>query len=114
MFRRMVFNYEIGNNDDHAKNFSFVFSDGKWACSPAYDITRCPKANNGFHASLVNGKETPDINDYYVVGADAGLTKRQVLDIVQNIKETVEQRADCKINPTAAKHNIPVKRGRRL
>lgn len=114
MFRRMVFNYAVGNNDDHAKNFSFVFSDGKWACSPAYDITRCPKANNGFHASLVNGKETPDINDFYVVGADAGLTKGQVLDIVRNIKETVEQRANCKINPTAAKHNIPVKRGRRL
>jgi len=86
MFRRMVFNYEIGNNDDHAKNFSFIFSNGRWMCSPAYDITKCPKVNNGFHASLVNGKETPDINDYIIVGADAGLTKGQVIDIIQNIK----------------------------
>jgi len=90
MFRRMVFNYEIGNNDDHAKNFSFVFSDGKWACSPAYDITRCPNANNGFHASLVNGKEVPELNDFVAVGADAGLTKGQVINIIQNQSTTID------------------------
>jgi len=89
MFRRMVFNYEIGNNDDHAKNFSFVFSDGKWICSPAYDITKCPKANNGLHASLVNGKEMPGLNDFVAVGADAGLTKGQAINIIQSIKEAV-------------------------
>lgn len=89
MFKRMVFNYAIGNNDDHAKNFSFIFSNGEWKCSPAYDITRCPDANKGFHASLVNGKEKPDINDFFVVGAEAGLTKGQVTEIVQNIKNTI-------------------------
>lgn len=108
MFRRMVFNYEIGNNDDHAKNFSFIFSDGKWMCSPAYDITRCPKANKGFHASLVNGKETPDINDFVVVGAEAGLTKGQVVGIVQNIRETVEKYRECKRDRPVAKHDIPI------
>jgi len=108
MFRRMVFNYEIGNNDDHAKNFSFVFSDGKWSCSPAYDITRCPKANNGIHASLANGKETPDINDFIVVGAEAGLTKGQVVGIVQNIQETVGKHKESKRNIPVAKRDIPI------
>ena len=95
MFRRMVFNYKIGNNDDHAKNFSFIFDGGKWTCSPAYDITRCPKANNGFHASLANGKECPDIKDFIIIGADAGLTKGEVLDVVKNI-ETCLIRAEDK------------------
>lgn len=112
MFRRMVFNYEIGNNDDHAKNFSFIFSDGEWMCSPAYDITKCPKANNGLHASLVNGKETPDINDFVIVGADAGLTKSQVIDTVQRIRDIVNKLEDCEIEPQVAKCPIPVKRGR--
>ncbi|MGN1210908.1 MAG: HipA domain-containing protein [Candidatus Cryptobacteroides sp.] len=89
MFRRMVFNYEIGNNDDHAKNFSFIRSDKGWICSPAYDITRCPNANNGFHASLVNGSEKPETGDFVAAGADAGLTKGQALDIIHEIRETV-------------------------
>ena len=91
MFRRMVFNYEIGNNDDHAKNFSFIHSDNGWDCSPAYDITICPNANNGFHASLLNGKEKPGIEDFVAAGSDAGFTKRQVLDVIQEIRETIEK-----------------------
>lgn len=94
MFRRMVFNYEIGNNDDHAKNFSFIHSDNGWTCSPAYDITRCPNANNGYHASLLNGKEKPGIEDFIATGADIGLTKKQVLDIIRGIRETVKEDLD--------------------
>lgn len=89
MFKRMIFNFAIGNNDDHAKNFSFIFTDGKWTCSPAYDITKCPNANNGFHASLVNGKETPNIDDFIAVSSEAGLTKKQANDIIQNIEAIV-------------------------
>lgn len=112
MFRRMIFNYEIGNNDDHAKNFSFICSDGKWTCSPAYDITRCPNANNGFHASLVNGKEKPDINDFIAVGADVGLTKGQTVEIVQSIRDTVSKHQGITNNSPSARHNIPLKKGR--
>ena len=93
MFRRMIFNFEIANNDDHAKNFSFIFSDGRWTCSPAYDITRCPNANNGFHSSLVNGKENPNIEDFIAVGSEAGLSKGQVIDAVQDIKTVVRRLA---------------------
>jgi len=39
-YRRMVFNVLSGNQDDHAKNHSFVMNkEGKWALSPAYDIS---------------------------------------------------------------------------
>ena len=39
MFRRMVFNVVVRNQDDHTKNISFLMSrDGKWTLSPAYDI----------------------------------------------------------------------------
>ena len=42
MFRRMVFNVAVRNQDDHTKNISFLMGeDGKWRLSPAYDgITR--------------------------------------------------------------------------
>jgi len=88
-FRRMIFNFAVGNNDDHAKNFSFIFNGEKWDISPAYDITECRQANNGFHASLVNGKDSPTEDDFLVAAADAGLTKEQGLDIIKTIRDIV-------------------------
>ena len=39
-FRRMAFNVAAANCDDHTKNFSFVLPEGgRWALSPAYDVT---------------------------------------------------------------------------
>ena len=38
LFRRMAFNVLIENTDDHAKNHAFLFQDGQWRLSPAYDI----------------------------------------------------------------------------
>lgn len=39
MFRRMVFNVLVRNQDDHTKNISFLMDrDGKWRLSPAYDM----------------------------------------------------------------------------
>ena len=39
MFRRVVFNVVVRNQDDHTKNISFLMdSSGKWRLSPAYDI----------------------------------------------------------------------------
>ena len=39
MFKRMVFNVVVRNNDDHTKNISFLMGeDGTWKLSPAYDM----------------------------------------------------------------------------
>lgn len=114
MFKRMIFNFAIGNNDDHAKNFSFIFTDGKWTCSPAYDITKCPNANNGFHASLVNGKETPNIDDFIAVSSEAGLTKKQANDIIQNIEAIVNNNKIIIKKTPVAKLKIPIKKGRSI
>ena len=57
MFKRMVFNVLFDNQDDHAKNFSFVYDDGKkmYRLSPAYDITP-QNTYYGEHTTSVNGK----------------------------------------------------------
>ncbi len=40
LFLQMLFNYMFVNQDDHARNFSFMCSDDyKWQATPAYDIT---------------------------------------------------------------------------
>lgn len=57
MYRRMVFNVLIDNQDDHAKNFSFIYDDTNktYRLSPAYDITP-GRTYYGEHTTSVNGK----------------------------------------------------------
>ena len=60
MFRRLVFNVVVRNQDDHTKNISFLMEeDGKWKLSPAYDIGYAYNPNGGWtatHQMSVNGK----------------------------------------------------------
>ena len=39
LFKRMVFNALISNNDDHPRNHAFVAKNTEWNLSPAYDLT---------------------------------------------------------------------------
>lgn len=60
MFRRMVFNVVIRNQDDHTKNISFLMGeDGKWRLSPAYDMGYAYNPNGGWtatHQMSIHGK----------------------------------------------------------
>ena len=57
LYRIMVFNYLSSNEDDHAKNFSFIFNESKrkWELSPAYDLT-LSHTQYGEHQILVGSK----------------------------------------------------------
>ena len=59
MFRRMVFNVVVRNQDDHTKNISFLMEeDGKWRLSPAYDMGYAYNPNGGWtatHQMSING-----------------------------------------------------------
>ena len=60
MFRRMVFNVVVRNQDDHTKNISFLMDEnGKWRLSPAYDMGYAYNPNGGWtatHQMSINGK----------------------------------------------------------
>ncbi len=61
-FRRMVFNVIARNQDDHAKNFSFMMDmKGRWSITPAYDITYANGAEyTKNHQLSIRGK----VNDF--------------------------------------------------
>ena len=65
MFRRMVFNVVIRNQDDHTKNISFLMDkQGNWSLSPAYDMGFAYNPKGGWtaqHQMSINGK-FDDIN----------------------------------------------------
>lgn len=60
MFRRLVFNVIVRNQDDHTKNISFLMDKtGKWRLSPAYDMGFAYNPDGGWtsqHQMSVNGK----------------------------------------------------------
>lgn len=83
MFRRMVFNVVVRNQDDHTKNISFLMDrNGKWSLSPAYDMGFAYNPRGGWtaqHQMSINGK----FDD---------ITRRDLLEFARrnNIKEAVE------------------------
>lgn len=96
MYRRMVFNYCIGNNDDHAKNFSFIAcrtASGQWGwrLAPAYDLTHNEGGYNGQHATSVNGTGHPIREDMITVGVKIGLSERLCSSIIEMITDVVKK-----------------------
>jgi serine/threonine-protein kinase HipA len=57
LFRRMMFNILIGNNDDHARNHAFFWDGSQYELTPAYDI--CPMLRTGLTANqaMIVGKQ---------------------------------------------------------
>ena len=60
MFRRIVFNVVVRNQDDHTKNISFLMDKtGRWSLSPAYDIGFSYNPHGSWtdtHQMSINGK----------------------------------------------------------
>lgn len=83
MFRRLVFNVVIRNQDDHTKNISFLMDrKGKWTLSPAYDMGFAYNPKGGWtaqHQMSINGK----FDD---------ITRQDLLEFAKrnNIKEATE------------------------
>ncbi|MCM1318613.1 MAG: type II toxin-antitoxin system HipA family toxin [Bacteroides sp.] len=83
MFRRIVFNVLVRNQDDHTKNISFLMDkNGKWRLSPAYDMGFSYNPDGGWtsqHQMSINGKFD-------------GITRSDLLEIAKrnNIKEAAE------------------------
>lgn len=83
MYRRMIFNYLTDNRDDHCKNFSFMVVDKQWRLAPAYDLTLCAEGYNGQHATSVNGKGEPTLEDFIAVGTKIKIPEAQCLKIIK-------------------------------
>ena len=105
MFRRVVFNVVVRNQDDHTKNISFLMDKhGKWRLSPAYDMGYAYNPNGAWtsaHQMSINGK-FDDItrNDLLELGARNNI--RNASHIIDEVHEA------CATWPTIAKEwNVP-------
>ncbi len=88
-FELTVFNYLIGNNDMHLKNFSMLLSPGGWVLSPAYDLINAkiilPKDKEET-ALLLGGKKLSFNKDYFTRFAVAlKLNEKQIQSVYKRI-----------------------------
>ncbi len=89
LYRLMCFNVFAHNRDDHSKNFSFLFRDGEWHLSPAYDLTYSDSIG-GEHATTVNGNgRDPGIDDILAVAARAHFDRSKAKKIAEETEEIV-------------------------
>lgn len=90
-FELAVFNYIIGNNDMHLKNFSMWLSDMGWILSPAYDLLNVklvlPKDKEDT-ALLLGGKKS-NLNKSYFdrLGTGLGLNEKQINGVYKRISK---------------------------
>lgn len=101
LFRRMVFNVVIRNQDDHTKNVSFLMdADGKWTLSPAYDMGYAYNPHGGWtstHQMSICGKFDNFTRDDLLTFAslnnikNASLTIDQICDQASHWKEMAKE-----------------------
>ena len=107
LFRRMVFNIVARNHDDHSKNFSFLFRNGKWELAPAYDLAYSYKPGSRWtnsHWMIMNGKRDGfEREDFHAMEKLSPLfTRAKVNRIVDEIVTHVSQWRSL-----AIEHEVP-------
>ncbi len=85
IYRLMVFNYLIGNKDDHAKNFAFIYRNGEWSFAPAFDLLPSDGIN-GYHTTSINGNIEPSEEDLIAVAERFSLPKRRAFETLEEIR----------------------------
>lgn len=92
--RRAFLNLAIRNQDDHVKNIAFLMDrDGRWALSPAFDVTYAYNPYGHWtakHQMTLNGKAdaftTEDLVDF---GRFADMRPRDIRDLIGRIGDAL-------------------------
>jgi serine/threonine-protein kinase HipA len=88
LWRRIVFSIAVSNTDDHLRNHGFIFRDGGWELSPAYDINPTTPAN-GLHLFISEDDNSlsydlaMDVIDFF------RLNKPQAQSILDQVRASV-------------------------
>lgn len=84
-FELTVFNYLIGNNDMHLKNFSMLLTNRGWVLAPAYDLLNVnlvlPKEQDEMALNFGGKKFNFNIKYFNRFGAGLKLNDKQMLNV---------------------------------
>lgn len=92
IFKRAIFNVIARNQDDHAKNSSFLMDEsGRWSLSPAYDITFANgEKYTANHQMSTNAKLSDfTLTDLVTFGNKLGINESTLKEIIQQTIEVL-------------------------
>lgn len=88
-FELAVFNFIVGNNDMHLKNFSMLLLEDKWSLAPAYDLLNVkivlPKDSEELALKLGGKKKKLNRAYFERFAVVLGLNPKQVLSVFNRI-----------------------------
>jgi serine/threonine-protein kinase HipA len=94
-FELAIFNYVIGNNDMHLKNFSLWKKENRWTLSPAYDLlnVRLALPSDKDDTALLFGGKTRNFNKLYFdrFGEVLNLNEKQINSVYKRILRWLPQ-----------------------
>jgi len=93
MFRRMVFNILLNNDDDHPRNHGFLYTGkGRWKLSPLYDVVPRDQLSNTFRLALNIGNWGKEASKRNALSAAAyfGLSDVRAKKIWREMVDAVE------------------------
>ena len=93
LFRRVIFNVFIHNSDDHLRNHGFLYRQGGWCLSPAYDVVPQPQDDGPSRLMLEIGKYGTECSVRNVLSAAAvfGISQDEAQSIVETMRTAFEQ-----------------------
>jgi len=117
LFRRMVFNILIGNNDDHAKNHACFWDGSRLRLTPAYDLV--PQRRIGMEArqAMIVGELGPTGREATLTNALSsaprfGLTKDEAIMIAADVLKVVQNQWEQRFaDVDVPRHEIDSLRG---
>ncbi|MFZ5722692.1 MAG: type II toxin-antitoxin system HipA family toxin [Pseudomonadota bacterium] len=114
LFRRMVFNAAVTNNDDHPRNHALLRRQKGWRLSPAYDLLPTPElsrerrdlalavGNHGRTASIYNL-----VSQAARFGLSAEAAHREIERIVAVVRQWPESFSVCGVSAKDIEHIAP-------
>lgn len=89
---RIIFNILVGNNDDHARNTSCFYQNGKLKLTPAYDVCPYPRATGeSSHAMLISFNDRRSQLKTVLNASELfGLSKEEVKQMIRHQIEKIE------------------------
>ncbi|HEY6417985.1 MAG TPA: type II toxin-antitoxin system HipA family toxin [Candidatus Binataceae bacterium] len=92
LFRRMIFNMLVSNDDDHLRNHAVIHDEPGWRLSPAYDLVPHPQSSHtrrqGIGVSSQSREAT--LKNALSEAARFGLTMPRATQIAARVRDYVE------------------------
>ena len=114
LFRRMVFNAAVTNNDDHPRNHALLRRQKGWRLSPAYDLVPTPVVSlerRDLALTVGNHGRTASIYNLLSQAGRFGLSAEAARHEIEGIVAVVRQWRDsffaCGVSPTDVEYIAP-------